>query len=317
MHRDTSGRLSPHTPTIREAPGDVGRKGARQGTRALNRRLYRGVGRYWKLIDEHQRNGNGGHHPVRCLKRVFYCATQLRRGESRGSKIKIKDQNKMNRICGCFIAILAMLALTETAANAAFLTVDFTATVTGVTNISSIAIGDTVTGSYTYELPGPVDSVPSDPNVGQYEFSGLTEQLEFTVGPLTDTVPLKAINIRNDSGGVLDQYNVISEEFRLPEFVRTMLTLVEFDNLRDPLLNDKLPVIAPNLNEFFSNTFRYDVYAEINVLNPRIAQSFISSLTSLSYRTTEVPTEVPEPITAVLLGGALVAGVARKRRSRS
>jgi len=199
------------------------------------------------------------------------------------------------------VVIIYALYFSALPARATLITIEITATVDSVYDPSgylegNIGVGDTITGTYTYEST-TLDTNPS-PYVGDYEYYGppfgiflSVEGFEFK----TDSTNVDfAIEIINDytSGGLHDAYGVLSGN-NLPLSNGASVDHISWwlrDSSANALSSDALPTTAPFLDNWQSgNRLRLD-----GERGGYIVDAYVTSA-------------IPEPATIVLFAvGALL-----------
>jgi len=220
------------------------------------------------------------------------------------------------RVKPVFVIALALsLASDSTSASAAnIISFNFTAIVNSVTDNGgllggTISAGQTLTGSFQYDLDAP-DGTPADPTRGDYlpgafPMSGLS----VTNGAFSYSVDDFYIGVF-DNFSSSDQFIIESGENGIssPPAPQIETLIVLGDNDSTVFSSDALPTSFGSLAEYENNEF--------GISN---ADSFPSSdpdYVSISTTITSI-TQVPEPSTGIGLQILGLAGLDRGRRKRT
>jgi hypothetical protein len=192
---------------------------------------------------------------------------------------------------------LALIAVAgASTAHAAPVSFSFTGTVTD----DPFGVGLTsFVGSYTFESASP-DAAPADSSTGSYISSGpgFGITVDFDGGAATPSVVGSLnIGVANDFAGPADQYTVTGLAGALE------LALFLEDSSATAFNSDALPQVPPALADFAFRQFRwFDTDTEI-----------LGRVDSLVCTAGCSAVPVPEPISALLLVAAMLAGLAVKR----
>jgi hypothetical protein len=198
---------------------------------------------------------------------------------------------------------LALMAPVSSATYASLLTFDFTVRISGVTNIAGVAVGDLLSGSYTFE--STTSDVTPELDTGTYPISGV---YTFAVGPLSFAFSSYLIGVGNNvtfPSGTQDYYTVQSFFDDGTLFHFASLDLASFANL-NALTSDTLPSVPPDIGAFPDfNNFGY-CFGVASLCDESGVFGTIESITLRS---------VPEPFTIALVAlGLLGLGFARRRK---
>ncbi len=222
---------------------------------------------------------------------------------------------------GTKLSILAAaLSLVGGAAQSSTLTFNFTGVVNSVDSqlSSSFAVGDQITGSYTFDTNAP-DTDPADPTVGLYN-SSLAYSV--TAGSFTSTGTGVVFNIFDNlvlaPNRLRDQYRVVlgtaGPSVNGLNYIGFSLDLLTTSSNPMSLTGNALPSAPPIIGDFainndfpISNQLRFYFFT-----GPDSTPAYvIGSLTTL--------TDVPEPSTwaMMLLGFAGIGIVAYRRNHKA
>jgi hypothetical protein len=208
------------------------------------------------------------------------------------------------------LTILAILLFSAQKAQAQLITIAITATVDHVEDWGAgngyldgkIHIGDTVTGTYTYEST-TLDLNPDDPTVGNYVITAANNGITLTVGGfIFKTDPT---NVQLELGVTYKSFNCLGfySHNNIPLSNGTSVYDISwrlFDKTGTALTSDVLPVTAPDLSEWQSEYFRMDGPAD----TPGTGYAVWGPITSMKL--------IPEPTTIILLGLGILS--LRKRK---
>jgi len=198
-----------------------------------------------------------------------------------------------------FVVLAVVLCVFSVPVRAELITIAISGQVTGVDDPSGhfggqITVGNPITGTYTYDT-AILDSNP-DPMAGYYSYSTAPAGIHLAIGNFefkTDSTHVAfTIGVTNNNllGG--DVYWLDSSH-NLPLPNGTLVQYISWQ-LNDPagtaLSNDALPLTAPDLSKWSSNTlniFRdrdYGITATITSATPEPATVFLLSLGAMLIR---------------------------------
>ena len=209
------------------------------------------------------------------------------------------------RITICLMLIFGVLLFSGGLAQAQLVTVGMTAQVTSVSDYGNlfhgdIAVGDTITGYYTYDLATP--DLDTRTNVGDYETTSLDTSINLNVSNYVfssdPSDPSFWIGLSHGAVQGRDYHFLVSYN-NLPVAGRKVEITWQISDLEgDVLLNDSLPASAPNLANWSGERNLI-----ISGRSPDSPDDF--------YINAEILAFTPEPATVLLVG--LGATLLRKK----
>lgn len=198
---------------------------------------------------------------------------------------------------------LGLLAISASDARAALITYSYTGQVTGITQNPGLAVGDIISGSFSYDTTA-ADTAPSALDGNYDAVSGAGESLSYVGG---FTVP-KSFHRVTDGIGGFDQFRMAGTVNTLGSGGIFQLMLIELVDLTGTAFTSDATPLSLDFADFdegfFQIAFRTAQETRNNVA--------VGNLLSLSVQV------VPEP-SAILLfaaGATLLGGVGHRRRNR-
>jgi hypothetical protein len=176
---------------------------------------------------------------------------------------------------------------------------------------ASISVGDTFTGSFTYDVPGPADSDPN-PGVGEYLSAGNPDQISVSIG--------SGNSLATDAATANERLRVINDgvsgdEFLFQEFGFTSNTVPQggLSALSVDLIDTTGLVFA---DTSLTSVLTFSNFDSANFVATVRGYQVFGDITSVSIHGDPPPTDVPEPATMTLLGMSLFGGLAARRKAR-
>ena len=217
----------------------------------------------------------------------------------------------MKKVILLSLTIFGTMLFSAQKAQAELITIAITATVDAMHDDGNylegkVHVGDSITGTYTYESTTP-DSSPDDPTVGNYWHYSPPCGVSLTVGGFDFRTDLSNVNflvgVGNDGGGGENDGYWICSYNNLPLSNGTYVDCISWD-LQDrtntALSSDALPTTAPILSQWQTNFLTFGGGA-----GKSNSFAIASHVTSAEL--------IPEPATFLLLG---LGGILMRKRNR-